>query len=344
MTSVIKTSDLHVRQFKTGCLAQYAYVVESQGQMAVVDPLRDTAAYLDLLAASQAQLRWVLETHYHADFVSGHVDLASRTGAAIVFGPDSCPAFPCKVAAHDELLPLGNYQIRVLHTPGHTFESASFVLEAADGKALCVFTGDTLFLGDVGRPDLAQKGTFTDKDLAHLLFKSLRLLKKLPDDCIVLPAHGAGSACGKNIQAGDFCIMGNQKKSNAPFAEEDEEKFVILATENMPSPPSYFGLDVALNKSADVRTVNQDLADQRGFGKLAPPFNTSPSQKPGRRRSGLHHRLQICQRFRSSAYPQGCFCSPGSNFRHLGGLRRRSSEGRQGGPGHTARPGERRHH
>jgi hydroxyacylglutathione hydrolase len=252
MTSIVKTDDLHIRQYKTGCLAQYSYVIESQGEIAIVDPLRDLSTYMAIISESKAKLVYVLETHYHADFVSGHVDLARLTGATIVFGPEANPEFPAKIAKHDELLPLGSYKIRVLHTPGHTFESSCFVIENTEGKQIVVFTGDTLFLGDVGRPDLAQKGDFTDKDLARFMFKSLKLLKALPDETIMLPAHGAGSACGKNIQAGDFCIIGNQKKSNKAFAEEDENAFVTLATDNVPAPPSYFSLDVALNKSAEV--------------------------------------------------------------------------------------------
>ena len=194
-----------------------------------------------------------MESHYHADFVSGFLDLARKTNGTVVFGPNANPSFSCKVAADGERLPLGTCSIRVLHTPGHTLESSSFVLEDEDKKPLAVFTGDALFLGDVGRPDLAQKaGQITDKDLAKMLFKSLQKLKQLPDDCLILPGHGAGSACGKNISPGDVCDIGTQKIKNAAFAETREETFVNMITSGLPIPPSYFGLNVAMNKEAKV--------------------------------------------------------------------------------------------
>jgi len=265
---VIKTEDVEVRQIKTGCLAQYCYVIESQGELAIIDPLRDISAYLTIIEESKSKLKWAILTHFHADFVAGHVQLSKQTGSTIVFGPDSKPEFDCKIVKNEERLPIGNHYLRALHTPGHTFESTSYILETPTGKQLCVFTGDTLFLGDVGRPDLAQKGEFTEKDLARLMFKSLKLLKQLPDDCVVLPAHGAGSACGKNIQPGNHCTIGNQKKTNPTFAEEDEEKFVEKATSNLPAPPNYFGLDVALNKSANLETVETIV--ERSFQPLSP--------------------------------------------------------------------------
>lgn len=253
MTSVIKKSNLIVKQFKTACLAQYAYIVESSREIALIDPIRDITAYVDYSKANNENVKWIMETHYHADFVSGFLDLARKTKGTVVFGPNSNPTFDCKVAADGERLPLGSCWLRVLHTPGHTLESSSFVLEDEAGTAIAVFTGDTLFLGDVGRPDLAQKaGQITDKDLAKMLFKSLQKIKKLPDECLVLPAHGAGSACGKNISPGDFCSIGNQKVKNAAFAETNEQAFVEMITSGLPIPPSYFGLNVSMNKDPKV--------------------------------------------------------------------------------------------
>ena len=260
MSFAVDRPDLKVKQLKTGCLAHYAYVVESNGEMAVIDPLRDIKEYLDHAAERQGKVRYIMETHYHADFVSGYFDLSQNTGAQIVFGPDSHPTFECKVMADNETVPLGAYKIRCLHTPGHTLESSCFVLEEADGKPICIFTGDTLFLGDVGRPDLAQKGEITDKDLARMLYKSLKKLKALPDEVIVFPGHGAGSACGKNIQAGDFCIIGNQKKNNVVFREEDEAKFVEMTTTGLPLPPVYFGHNVSLNKVGTIPKVEDLIA------------------------------------------------------------------------------------
>jgi glyoxylase-like metal-dependent hydrolase (beta-lactamase superfamily II) len=224
--------------------------------MAIIDPLRDIDEYSKIAAESNAKIRWVILTHYHADFVSGFFDLAEQTKATIVFGPDANPTFDCKVASHGEVIPLGNHSLRVLHTPGHTFESSCFVLEDQSGKQMAVFSGDTLFLGDVGRPDLAQKGEITEKDLAKMLFQSLKSLKSLPDDCLILPAHGAGSACGKNISAGDFCTIGIQKKNNQAFKEEHEDAFVALVTTSIPPAPHYFALDVKLNKAGKVVSID----------------------------------------------------------------------------------------
>lgn len=257
MALVINKPHIKVKQFKTGCLAQYTYLIECGKEVAFVDPLRDIKTYTDLVSQEHLHVKWILETHYHADFVSGHFDLAKHTHGKIVFGPDSNPTFDCKVAKHNELLPLGDHHLRVLHTPGHTLESSCYVLEDPNNHPICVFTGDTLFLGEVGRPDLAQSGSINDKDLAKMLFKSLKLLKALPDDCIVFPAHGAGSACGKNISAGDYCVIGIQKQNNVPFRTEEEDKFVEIATSHIPAPPSYFSHDVALNKAGKIESVDE---------------------------------------------------------------------------------------
>lgn len=253
MTSILKRSNLAIKQLKTSCLSHYAYTIESKKEMAVVDPLRDIQEYVRMVDESHAKLRYVLNTHYHADFVSGFWDLAQRTGAEIVFGPDSSPHFSRRAVKHGDILNLGDIKFKVLHTPGHTLESSSYVLIDELNQPLCVFTGDTLFLGDVGRPDLAQMGPkLTDKDLARMLFKSLKHLKELPDDCLVLPAHGAGSACGKNISSGDICDIGTQKKKNMAFAEENEEAFVKMVTSGLPKPPVYFAHNVDMNKEGRV--------------------------------------------------------------------------------------------
>lgn len=253
MTSILKRANLAVKQLKTSCLAHYAYIIESKKELAVVDPLRDIQEYVKSIDESHGKLRYVLSTHYHADFVSGFWDLAQQTGAEVVFGPDVHPRFSRHAVKHGDILELGNAKFKVLHTPGHTLESVCFVLLDETNQPLCVFTGDTLFLGDVGRPDLAQMGPkLTDKDLARMLFKSLKHLKELPDDCLVLPAHGAGSACGKNIGKGDMCNIGTQKKNNMAFAEQDEETFVKMVTEGLPKPPIYFGHNVDMNKKGQV--------------------------------------------------------------------------------------------
>jgi len=253
MTLVFDTPAFKVLQYKTGCLAQYAYIIDSNKEIVVIDPLRDGQTYLDYAAQNGGTIKYIFETHYHADFVSGHVDLMKNTKATVVFGPDSQPDFPAHVAKDGEEITVGNVKIRILHTPGHTLESSCYVL-LHEGKELAVFTGDTLFLGDVGRPDLAQKGlSLTDKDLATMLFHSLKKLKALPEECTVLPGHGAGSACGKKISAGDKCDIGRQAKNNLAFSLTDEKTFVELATADLPAPPSYFALNVALNKSAEVK-------------------------------------------------------------------------------------------
>ena len=246
---IISTPNLKVIQYKTACLAQFAYLIESKGEIAVIDPKRDIAEYLDQAKKSNSEIKSILMTHYHADFVSGQIELAKETNATIVYGPDSKPEFEAKVAEENEKIKVGEFFIRVMHTPGHTFESSCYLLEDANEKPLCVFTGDTLFLGDVGRPDLAQKGDFTSKDLAALLFNSLKKLKKLPDGVIVLPGHGAGSACGKNISSGTSCIIENQKADNYAMKIENEQEFVEAVTEGIEDPPEYFGHNIALNKT-----------------------------------------------------------------------------------------------
>ena len=256
-TAIIERPDLKVLQIKTACLSHFAYIIVCGQEVAVLDPLRDSKEYLDIVAAQQGKLKYIIETHYHADFVSGFLELAEKSGAEVVFGPLSDPVFKAKVMKDQECIDLGNYQIKCLHTPGHTMESSCYVLEKA-GEALCVFTGDTLFLGDVGRPDLAQKGEITEKHLAKFLFHSLKKLKSLKPEVLVLPSHGAGSACGKAISQGNLCDIGTQLKNNVPFREADEAAFIEITTSNLPTPPSYFAENVRLNKHSDVGPVYAD--------------------------------------------------------------------------------------
>jgi hydroxyacylglutathione hydrolase len=241
---------MKIEQIYTGCLAQGAYYIESNGEVAVIDPLREIQPYLDRATKDNAKIKYVLETHFHADFVSGHLDLAKASGARIVFGPNANPDFEALIAVDRQEFKLGDVTITVLHTPGHTMESSCYLLTDKDGTHKAVFTGDTLFIGDVGRPDLAQKSDVTQEDLAGFLFDSLRTkLMTLPDDIIVYPAHGAGSACGKNMSKETFDTLGNQKAINyALRADMNKEEFVKEVTDGLMPPPGYFPLNVKMNK------------------------------------------------------------------------------------------------
>lgn len=238
---------MKIHQFYTGCLAQAAYYIESDGVAAVIDPLRDVEVYLEMARAGNAVIRYVLVTHFHADFVSGHLELADRTGAEIIFGPCATPGYPAHIAVHNEVLPLGSCTIRVLHTPGHTIESACFLL-SEKGRVHAVFTGDTLFVGDVGRPDL-HSGNLTAEELASRLYDSVRqCLAPLPDHVIVYPGHGAGSACGKDLGSERSTTIGEQKISNPVFVLE-KEVFVAAIVEGQPEAPAYFFRDAAINRT-----------------------------------------------------------------------------------------------
>ena len=239
-----------IEQIYTGCLAQGAYYIESAGEVAIIDPLREVEGYLEKAAKKNAKIKYIFETHFHADFVSGHVTLAEKSEAKIVFGPSAKTTFEAIVAADNQVFQVGNITITALHTPGHTMESTCYLLKDEKGKDHAIFSGDTLFLGDVGRPDLAQKGDVTEKDLAGLLFDSLRnKVMPLADDVIVYPAHGAGSACGKNLSKETVGILGNQKKTNyALRADMTKEEFIKEVTNGLLPPPAYFPLNVKLNK------------------------------------------------------------------------------------------------
>jgi len=242
---------MKVEQIYTGCLAEAAYYIESNGEAAIVDPLRDVEPYLERAKADNAKIKFVLETHFHADFVSGHLDLAKQTGATIVYGPTAQPNFQAHTAADNEEFKVGNVTIKVLHTPGHTMESSTFLLIDENGKDYAAFTGDTLFLGDVGRPDLAQKaGSITQEDLAGWLFDSLRnRIMPLADDVIVYPGHGAGSACGKKMAAETTGTLGEQKRSNyALRADMTRDEFIKEVTDGLAPPPQYFPKNAVMNK------------------------------------------------------------------------------------------------
>lgn len=240
-----------IEQIYTGCLAQGAYYIQSENEAAIIDPLREVAPYIERAERGNATIKYVLETHFHADFVSGHIDLAQKTGAAIVFGPLANPSFEAYVAKDGEELAIGKVKIRVIHTPGHTMESTCYLLIDENGKETALFSGDTLFIGDVGRPDLAQKAAnMTMEQLAGTLFDSLRnKVMPLADDIIVYPAHGAGSACGKNMSKETTDTLGNQKKYNyALRANMTREEFITEVTRGLDTPPAYFPQNVRMNK------------------------------------------------------------------------------------------------
>ena len=239
-----------IEQIYTGCLAQGAYYIESNGEVAIIDPLREVQDYINRAAKNNSKIKYIFETHFHADFVSGHVTLAEKTGAKIVFGPTAKTNFDAIIAEDHQVFKVGDLTITVLHTPGHTMESSCYLLKDKNGKDHALFSGDTLFLGDVGRPDLAQKGALTQEDLAGLLFDSLRnKVMPLADDVIVYPAHGAGSACGKNLSKETVGTIGNQKETNyALRANMTKTEFIKEVTEGLLPPPAYFPLNVQMNR------------------------------------------------------------------------------------------------
>jgi len=260
---------MKIEQIYTGCLAQGAYYITSNGEAAIIDPLREVQPYLDRLERDGVTLKYILETHFHADFVSGHLDLSRKTGAPIVYGPTAKPSFDFMATTDGQELPLGNVRIRVLHTPGHTMESTCFLLVDENGKEHSLFSGDTLFLGDVGRPDLAQKAaSMTQEQLAGLLYESLMTkIMPLADDVVVYPAHGAGSACGKNMMKETVDTLGHQKEINYALNQPDKASFVAAVTEGLTPPPGYFGMNVAMNKTG---YASYDDVLSKGMRALAP--------------------------------------------------------------------------
>ncbi len=260
---------MKVEQIYTGCLAEAAYYIESNGEAVVIDPLRETEPYLERAEKDGAQIKYILETHFHADFVSGHLDLAKKTGAKIVYGPTATPAFEAYVAEDNEVLQVGNVSIQVLHTPGHTMESTTYLLKDESGKDYAIFTGDTLFLGDVGRPDLAIKqGELTREDLAGYLFDSLRnRIMPLADEVIVFPGHGAGSACGKKMSSDTQGTVGQQKLVNYALREDmSKEEFIEEVTTGLVAPPQYFPKNAVLNK---MGYESIDVVRERGLQALS---------------------------------------------------------------------------
>ena len=242
---------MKIEQIYTGCLAQGAYYIESKGEVAIIDPLREVQPYIDKAEAAGAKIKYIFETHFHADFVSGHITLSEKTGAPIVYGPKANPNFDAIIATDNQEFKLGDCTLKVLHTPGHTLESTTFLLKDKDGKDQALFTGDTLFLGDVGRPDLAQKAAnMTQEDLAGMLYDSLRnKIMPLADELTVYPAHGAGSACGKNMMKETVDTLGHQKEINyALRANMTKEEFINEVTDGLLPPPAYFPMNVKMNK------------------------------------------------------------------------------------------------
>lgn len=261
---------MKIEQIYTGCLAQGAYYIVSEGEAAIIDPLREVEPYLNRLQADNAKLKYIFETHFHADFVSGHLDLSKQTGAPIVYGPNANCEFDCINATDGQIFELGKIKIKVLHTPGHTMESSCFLLIDEHENDHAVFTGDTLFIGDVGRPDLAQKATgLTQEQLASHLFHSLRTkLMTLGDEVIVYPAHGAGSACGKNMSKETVSTIGAQKRFNYALRENmTEEEFIKEVTAGLLPPPMYFGFNVTMNKKG---YESLDAVKSRAKKALAP--------------------------------------------------------------------------
>lgn len=272
---------MNIEQIYTGCLAQGAYYIESKGEAAIIDPLREVQPYIDRAEKDHATIKYIFETHFHADFVSGHITLSKQTAAPIVYGPLANPSFDCVVAEDGQEFKVGDLTLVVLHTPGHTMESTTYLLRDENGKDTAIFSGDTLFLGDVGRPDLAQKAAdMTQEQLAGTLYDSLRnKIMPLADDITVYPAHGAGSACGKNMMKETVDTLGNQKKMNyALRADMTKEEFIKEVTDGLTPPPQYFPLNVKLNKEG-YEDIDAVLA--RGTQALSPEAFEAAANETG---------------------------------------------------------------
>ena len=267
---------MFVKQLYTGCLSEAAYYIESNGEAAIVDPLRDIDDYLEIASERRTTIKYIFETHFHADFVSGHLDLSKVTGATIVYGPGTETKFPVHIAKDGETFKIGALTIEVLHTPGHTLESSCYLLKDEKGKDHCLFTGDTLFVGDVGRPDLAQKSEeLTTNDLAGMMYESLQQkVISLADDVIVYPAHGAGSACGKNLGPETFSTIGDEKKFNYALQQKTKADFVKAVTDGLEAPPDYFPVNARINKEGydsidDLVTKGTKQLSIKEFKKFA---------------------------------------------------------------------------
>jgi hydroxyacylglutathione hydrolase len=270
---------MKVEQIYTGCLAEAAYYIESNGEAAIIDPLRETAPYIRRAQKDDAQIKYIFETHFHADFVSGHVELAHKTGAKIIYGPGADCGFNCYNAEDGEVFRIGALTMRVLHTPGHTLESSTYLLLDENGKEYCIFSGDTLFIGDVGRPDLAIKSDLTIHDLAGMMYDSLRSkILPLPDHTIVYPAHGAGSACGKNLSKETYDTLGHQKQVNYALKPQSRENFIKEITEGLSPAPAYFPLNAMMNKQGAKAL---DIVQENAMQALSPQAFEDKAQAAG---------------------------------------------------------------
>lgn len=299
-----------VEQIYTGCLAQGAYYIASNGEAVVIDPLREVGPYIDRAEKDGVKIKYILETHFHADFVSGHLDLAKKTGATIVYGPLANPKFDCKVATDGEVLKVGDVEIHVLHTPGHTMESTTYLLKDESGKDHAIFSGDTLFLGDVGRPDLAQKAAdMTQEQLAQTLYKSLRTkIMTLADEVIVYPGHGAGSSCGKNMSKETVGTIGEQKAINyALRADMTEAEFVAEVTDGLTTPPAYFPENVRLNK---VGYESLDTVMDRAMTPMSPEAFEAAANETDALILDTRHQTEFIQGF----IPQSIFIGIKGSF------------------------------
>jgi hydroxyacylglutathione hydrolase len=266
---------MYIKQLYTGCLSEAAYYIESRGEAAVIDPLRDIDVYVELAKERKAGIKYIFETHFHADFVSGHLDLSKATGAPIVYGPGTETKFPVHIAKDGEKFKIGDLTIEVMHTPGHTLESSCYLLKDEKGKDYCVFTGDTLFAGDVGRPDLAQKSDeLTTNDLAGMMYDSLhKKIIPLADDVIIYPAHGPGSSCGKNLGPNTYSTIGEEKEYNYALKAESKEEFIKSVTDGIPPPPQYFPINAKINKEGydsidDVLLTGMNAIPVADFRKM----------------------------------------------------------------------------
>ena len=258
---------MFIKQLYTNCLSEYAYYIESNGEAAIVDPLRDVDVYLNLAKERGTSIKYILETHFHADFVSGHLDLAAATGATIIYGPDTKTKFKVHVAKDGEVFKLGGSSIELVHTPGHTLESSCYLLKDESGKAQAIFTGDTLFIGDVGRPDLAQNADITMSELAGILYQSIQSkIITLSDDVVVYPGHGAGSSCGKNLSKERASTIGQEKETNYALQSQTKEAFIKAVTTGLATPPKYFPLNAQINKEG-YESLNAIL--EKGMQQLS---------------------------------------------------------------------------
>ncbi|HNJ95501.1 MAG TPA: MBL fold metallo-hydrolase [Ferruginibacter sp.] len=257
---------MYIQQLYTGCLSEAAYYIESEGEAAIIDPLRDTDEYIRMAAERKAGIKYIFETHFHADFVSGHIDLAKKTGAPIIYGPNATTNYEAHISKDGELFKLGKLTIEVVHTPGHTLESSCYLLRDEDGKPHALFTGDTLFVGDVGRPDLSS-GNMSSEELAAIMYDTIQhKILTLPDDVLVYPAHGAGSSCGKNLGPQTFSTIGEQKKTNYALQPQTKEAFVAAVTEGLSAAPTYFAINARINMQG---YESLDSVKQKGLTALS---------------------------------------------------------------------------